>query len=367
MVIGCGGDCGLDREAPAAGVQGGYSGRWRTQNGRMVLPLLSRRRWLAAGAGGALGMAAPARAGAPATWRVGPGEAFSRVADALRHAADGDTIAVLPGTYRGDVAVVTQRRLHIVGVGAQPVFEADGRHAEGKAIWVVRDGDITIENIGFRGARVPDANGAGIRFERGRLRLRQCSFADNQMGVLTSNDASAELDIAQCSFADAPDNPASLPHLIYVGRIGVLRLHDSQLRHGRVGHLLKCRARAAEITGNRLDDGPDGQASYEIDLPNGGRVLVEGNTLVQSPLSQNPVMLAYGAEGQAWPDSALTVRDNTFINRRALDGLFIRVWDDRLPPGAPVLSTRNRLLGPGGVALGVDGRSVDDRRGNAPD
>ncbi len=53
---------------------------------------------------------------------------------------------------------------------------ADGKSAEGKAIWVIRNGDFHIENIEFRGARASDRNGAGIRFERGKLCLRNCSL-----------------------------------------------------------------------------------------------------------------------------------------------------------------------------------------------
>ena len=333
--------------------------RRRTLIAGGLLPLAARPVW-----------AAPER---PAL-RVGPGEAFTRLADALRAAADGDTIEVQPGSYRADVAVIAQRRLTIIGLGPgarggpgeRPVFEADGRHAEGKAIWVVRDGDIHIENIVFRGARVPDGNGAGVRFERGRLRLRRCSFIDNQMGLLTGNEEGSELDIEACEFADAPDNPGSLPHLLYVGRIGRFSISGSELRNGRAGHLLKSRARESTILSNRLDDGRHGEASYEIDLPNGGIARVEGNTLVQSPLTQNPVMLSFGAEGKAWPDSRLTVADNTFINHRAAGGVFVRAWADRLPAGAPVRLTGNRLLGPGTLELGPNGSSELDRRGPAP-
>jgi hypothetical protein len=326
---------------------------------------LNRRRLLASSVAGSMALWQPARAST--TWRVGPGETLTRVADALRQAQDGDTIAVLPGTYRGDVAVILQRRLHIVGLGEQPVLQADGAHAEGKAIWVVRNGDITVENIAFRGCRVPDHNGAGIRFERGHLLLRDCAFNDNQNGVLTSNHLDAELDIDRCHFSAAPVNPGGLPHLLYVGRIARLRLQNSVLEQGRIGHLLKSRARAATITGNRFDDGRTGRASYEVDLPNGGHVVLEDNTLVQSPLTENPVMLSYGAEGQAWADSQLILRRNTFINRRLQGGSFVRVWADRLPPGAAVRTEQNQWLGAGGLALGPAAQSVGNRRGAAPD
>ena len=44
---------------------------------------------------------------------------------------------------------------------------ADGDEIQGMATLVVRDGDVLIDSIEFGGARVPDGNGAGIRFERG--------------------------------------------------------------------------------------------------------------------------------------------------------------------------------------------------------
>ena len=51
---------------------------------------------------------------------------------------------------------------------------------------MVRGGAITIENIEFTGARVPDKNGAGIRFEQGQLEVRDCIFENNQNGILTA-------------------------------------------------------------------------------------------------------------------------------------------------------------------------------------
>lgn len=302
--------------------------------------------------------------------RVGPGQDFKRIADALRQAEDGDTLEVLPGEYRGDVAVILQRRLRIIGLGEdsgeRPWLIADGRAAERKAIWVLRDGDFSIRNIGFRGARVPDGNGAGIRFEKGRLLLQHCSFVDNENGLLSGNDGQAELDIVDCEFRQAAPPPSVLTHLLYVGRIGSLRVSSSHFLQGREGNMLKSRARQSIIVGNRLDDGLDGEASYQIDLPNGGIAHVEGNLLVQSPRAQNSTLLSYGAEGNAWPNSQLTVVGNTFINHRAAGGIFIRAWANRLPADTPVRSTGNRLLGPGTLVLGPHGRSDDDQSGPAP-
>ena len=303
-------------------------------------------------------------------WRVGAGLPISRIADAIRQAADGDTIAILPGDYVGDVAVIHQRRLSLVGLGTglqdRPRLLAAGQQAEGKAIWVVRDGDIRVAGLHFEGARVADRNGAGIRFEKGHLQLTQCRFTDNQNGVLTGDDIDSRLVIDGCDFGDAPVNPGSLPHLLYVGRIGQVSVQRSRFRAGHDGHLIKSRARQTSLIGNLLDDGPTGQASYEIDLPEGGDALVEDNTVVQSAFTQNPVMLAYGAEGGHWPVNQLRLRRNTFINRLPSGGWFVRVWAERLPGPAGVLSQGNRYLGPGSLLLGPAGRSVGDQRGPVP-
>jgi len=306
---------------------------------------------------------------APATTlRVAPAGPLSRVGEALRLAADGDTIEVLPGEYRGDVAVITQRRLTIRGVGRRPVFSADGRDAEGKAIWVVRDGDIRIENIEFRGARVADGNGAGIRFERGRLQLQRCAFFDNEMGLLSGNVESAELRIEDCEFGAAPQHAGSLHHLLYVGRIGRFILTGSHLHGGWRGHLVKSRARESTIAHNRIDDGTEGQASYEIDLPNGGLARVVGNVVGQSPRTENAVLVAFGAEAAAWPGSALVMVNNRLINRLPAGGQFLKVWPDRLPAGTPVWLVRNLTEGPGELdASGLPGQVQGNRKATAAD
>lgn len=294
-------------------------------------------------------------AAAGAVLRVGPGEAFTRIADAASAANDGDIIEILPGEYRGDVAVWTQKALTIRGIGERPTLIAEGRIAEGKAIWVIRNGDFLIDNIEFRGARAADLNGAGIRFERGRLEVRNSAFFDNQTGILTANFDDAELIVRDSVFAEAPRQQQSLPHLLYVGRIARLDISGSRFHQGYRGHLLKSRARRNDIRYNLLYDGPAGEASYELDLPNGGLAFVIGNVFGQSANTQNPVVVAYGAEGNAWPDSALYLSHNTLLSDRHTGTLFLRTWADRLPPDATVVGTNNLSVGLGSLTLANTG------------
>jgi hypothetical protein len=162
----------------------------------------------------------------------------------------------------GPRAVITQSRLTLRGVGVRPVLHAAGQNAEGKALIVVRGGDIRIENLEMRGARVASGNGAGIRLEGGRLQVERCAFFDNEMGLLTANRADIELTVHDCEFGEAPRHIGLLHHLLYVGRIGRFEIRGSRLQGGFRGHLIKSRARLNHIHANFAVDDETGEASY---------------------------------------------------------------------------------------------------------
>lgn len=289
-----------------------------------------------------------------ATIKVGPEEPLKRISDAARIARNGDTVLVHAGVYRGDVAVWRQKQLEIRSIGGTATLIADGRDAEGKAIWVIRDGDFRITGFEFTGARVKSGNGAGIRLERGRLEVSNCYFHDNQMGLLTGNDRSTELRIRDSVFANAPRQQSPLPHLLYVGRIARFELSGSRFQNGYWGHLVKSRARISELRYNLIADGPSGEASYEIDLPNGGEATLVGNIIEQSARPQNTTIVAYGAEGSGWPENTLALTHNTIINH-ADQGFFVRLWPEKLPEFHPprVFIRNNLTLGAGLQTEGV--------------
>ncbi|MBK7898368.1 MAG: hypothetical protein KA603_06860 [Azonexus sp.] len=278
--------------------------------------------------------------------RVAPGTALATIPQAAQAAQDGDIIEIQAGTYRGQPVVWTQKKLTIRGVGGRPVMLADGTHAEGKAAWVIRNGDIEIENIEFRGNRVPDGNGAGIRFERGRLRLRACAFFDNEMGLLTTNHPEAVLEISDSEFGAAPRHGTVLHHLLYVGGIARFTLTGSRLSGGYRGHLVKSRARENHVSYNLLVDGPEGQASYELEFPNGGVAYVVGNLIGQSAGTDNMTLVAYGAEGPRWQDNALYLAHNTLVNDHP-NARFLHVWTDKIGASTEVWVLNNLTAGTG--------------------
>jgi len=295
------------------------------------------------------------------THRVGPNERFRTLHDAVRAAASGDVIEVQPGEYHGDVAVVALPRLTIRGRGAGAVFHADGEDVEGKAMLVVR-GDVVIENLEFRGARVPAGNGAGIRFERGRLAVRRCRFIDNEMGILTANGADMELDVVDSEFGLAPRHEGLLHHLLYVGAIGAFSIQGSRLSGGWRGHLLKSRAQRNRVLYNHLDDRPAGEASYELEFPNGGRNVVIGNLIAQSAKTQNPDLVSMGAEARDGMGGNLVLAHNVLVNAAGAQARFVHVWNERLAGETVVRMANNRFVGPGQLDLPPDWDAGGNRR-----
>lgn len=299
--------------------------------------------------------AGPPVSGTTRILRVGPQQATRSIAEAAALAQDGDTIEIEAGDYTGDVAVWKQHELTIRGVGGRVRLIANGASAEKKAIWVIRGGAITIENIEFSGARVPGSNGAGIRFEQGYLKVRNCRFIDNENGILTSNNPDASLEIEGSEFAGIRDG-GSFKHNLYVGAIRKLRVTGSYFHHAWIGHLLKSRAAENHILYNRLTDEADGRASYELEFPNGGIAYVIGNIIEQGKATENQNIVSFGAEGYKHPANELYLINNTLIDRLPESGYFLAV-----KPGFHIVKAYNNLLlGRRPLNPGIDGEFINN-------
>ena len=178
--------------------------------------------------------------------RVGPGRALRTPAMAARVAKDGDTIEFDPGDYVGSDAVAAWDRdtLTLRGTGRDVRMIAAGAAIEGKAIWVVRRGRVTVDGIQFIGARVGDRNGAGIRVESGELTVRGCLFHDNESGILTSDGLANTLHVEDSEFAFNGYGDGQ-SHGIYAGRIAALAFRAATSTTANEGHLSRAVPRAA--------------------------------------------------------------------------------------------------------------------------
>lgn len=270
--------------------------------------------------------------------RVGPSHAIKSIAVAAAMAKDGDTFEVDAGDYRGDIAVWTKDNITLRAIGGRVRLIASGMAAEGKGIWVLRGGRMTVEGFDFSGTRVADKNGAGIRLEKGILTVRDCTFTDNQNGILTGGNSQAELEIINSEFGYNGHGDGQ-SHNLYVGEIARLTVTGSYFHHAKVGHLLKSRAAVNLIQYNRLTDETGGRASYEMEFPTGGIAYVVGNIIQQSSQTENPHLVAYGAEGYKWPKNELYLINNTLVDNRPHGGVFLRI-----KPGSVLVKAVNNLL-----------------------
>lgn len=270
--------------------------------------------------------------------RVGPSAAFTAPSAAASVARDGDTIEIASGDYSGDVAVWNASRIRIVGAEPRPHIRADGRDAQGKAIWVVRGDSVTIENVEMSGARVADRNGAAIRVEGRNFYLRNAYLHDNENGLLSGANPTSEIVIEHCEFARNGEGEGHT-HNLYVGAIAKLTVKQSYLHHAIVGHNLKSRAAISILTDNRLADESDGRASYTADFPNGGQVVLAFNIFQKGPLSENGTLVSYGEEGLSEAKGGFVAKGNTFISQRANAARFIF-----LAPGTKAININGNIF-----------------------
>lgn len=214
-----------------------------------------------------------------------------------------------------DQSVTVNKDVILSGTGGKAVFTYKSGIANKKA-YLVTQGNVTIRNVVFQNAQVPDKNGAGIRYEGGNLTVESSTFQDNQEGILGGAYSNGSITVNGSSFLrnGAGDGYS---HGIYAGAIPSLTVTNSTFQGTKVGHHIKSRATNTVVTNCAIDDGASGTASYDIDLPNGGNATISGNTINKGSLAQNPTLISYGEEGGSTATGVFIVQNNTLSNALA--------------------------------------------------
>ena len=284
------------------------------------------------------------------TYNVGPTKTYSSP-NALYQAnvvQNGDIIEIDSAVYSGQActAVWQKNNLIIRGIGGRPSMVANGSYIWGKAIWVLAGNNITVENITFSGAVVPDHNGAGIRLDGNGMTIRHCYFYNNEDGILTNNSNAGNILI---EFSEFNQNGYGngYTHNLYIGHVNRLTFRFNYTHHAKVGHCLKSRAKENFILYNRIMDEQTGNSSRLIDIPNGGLSVIMGNTLMQGPNALNNNMIGYGKEGlsNAGPQAVYIV-NNTLVNKRAASCIFLDIQN-----GASTVMVSNNIMAGIGTML----------------
>ncbi|MDH5444137.1 MAG: right-handed parallel beta-helix repeat-containing protein [Gammaproteobacteria bacterium] len=255
--------------------------------------------------------------------QVGPGKEFSLPSIAANFAQDGDTVEIYSGGYyRGDEAVWKQNNIHIKGVSGRPHIEGYGKIKNGKAIWVIKGSNVTIENIEFSKAKVNHKNGAAIRNIGKHLKIVNCFVHDNENGILAGAGKDTIIEIKNSEFS-FNGYGKGYTHNIYIGKIARFTITGSYVHHANVGHNIKSRANNNYILYNKILDGVNGRSSYSIDIPNGGKTYLIGNVIQQGRKTENSTVISYGAEGLKNIDKKIMLVNNTIVNDRHY-GVFVK-------------------------------------------
>jgi hypothetical protein len=259
----------------------------------------------------------------PAILPVGPTRTYKSTSAVASIVKNGDTVEIDAGIYTNDSATWRANDLTLRGKSKFAHLIAPSVIANEKAIWVIKGNNTVIENIEFSGASVPDQNGAGIRIEGGNITIRNCSFHDNEDGILGGDGDLCNVIIENTEFNNNGYGDG-YSHNLYVGHAASFTLKFCYSHHAKIGHTVKSRAQINYILYNRIMDEIDGTASYEIDLPNGGTSYIIGNIVQQGPETDNPTIIAYGEEGLSNTGKDLYVINNTIVNDRS-SGTFISI------------------------------------------
>lgn len=270
---------------------------------------------------------------------VGPNQWLKVPSQAAIVAIDGDVVRIDPGTY-ADCAIWGPSRLTIEATG--PGVLIAGKTCAGKAIFITVGANITIRGITFADASVIWHNGAGIRAEGENLTVEHSRFLNNENGILAGGGPDSTVRITQSEFVGNGSCIEACAHGVYAGApIALLDIEHCVFLDTKTAHHIKSRALRTVIRDNRIEDGADGTSSYLIDIPNGGDVLIQGNTMQKGVRSANPgTAISIGAEGVKNPTNSLVVRDNTFHSDVRSRTVFVR----NLTP-VPVEMSGNTITG----------------------
>lgn len=294
-----------------------------------------------------------------ATLEVGAGKAYATLAAAAAAARDGDTVLISAGTYTQG-AVWNADNLVIKRAADAPPQSViiTGGTVLGKGLFVTRGDNIRIDGLRFENARVPDGNGAGIRAEGVGLTVRNSKFTGNEMGILATAGNQGLLRVEKSIF-DLTRSQASgrIGHAIYADAVAELQVTASTFRRGATGHYIKSRAPVSSITGNSIDD-TYGSASYLIEIAEGGKATISGNSLIKGANAANCcVAIAYGSEmykGGSYvnPPGDVVISDNSFTSKRNSTVYF--AYNFSRPPN-PLALINNSLTAEAGRIVALFG------------
>ncbi len=300
---------------------------------------------------------------------VGPTGRFSTLSAALASARDGDTIKVAAGTYVNDFGTVSKKVI-IEGVGGIARFVQSNMLDASNGILVITT-DATLRNLEFTGATNYGGHEGGILVKGGRVTIVNSWFHGNDIGILADDNPNTAILIVDSEIGPN-GNEAKGTHNLTIGAIGSLVIRRSSIHGATSGHEISLRAYNALIEDNAIWDGPGVQASFLVNIGQGGNVTLRNNLLEKGPDAENGLLVHVGGEGPAYGNSDVELIGNAFVTRLYNPGhpyTYFVVGDDGSGAVPPVTALANRFYGgvPGSQAyIGVGATAATVPLAGAP-
>lgn len=268
-------------------------------------------------------------------WNVGPSKTYTVPSAVRLLVADGDSIYIDGAVYANDACKWIKKNLKFFGLGTvsvPTVLQYTGDIPNGKGIWVFETAGTCdnpyIENITFDGAQVSDpngGNGAGIRMQAFNLTVKNCIFKNCQNGILEGGSYSgSNVTIENSEFFNNGYQGTNVTFLGYEHNIYISAQTDTLLVRNCYFHnprgeanSLKTRAQRSYILYNFIDEST-GNGSWELNLAQGGLIVVTGNVIIQGPSGTNHRIISLDAATN--PIEELYFTNNTIVNKYAGSG-----------------------------------------------
>lgn len=285
-----------------------------------------------------MGLGAPSGGGGTPFTVQQSGVSYGTLAAAIAAAQSGNTILVVPGVYNTINTLVTKPlTIKSTILGARWIIDGAGIFGYQSYLLAVDNGvsgAVVLEDIGLINNKYQDGRNSGFATlgPTGPITLRRFYIGECSNGVLTGNqNNTCDLlldngEVVDCGTIDG------LTHNIYIGNLVRVRMRGVRSHWTRTeanylageswrvaaGHAAKSRALETDIQGCYLDMGPEpatGGPNRNVDIPNGGKVFLAGNTFVFRTKNNagRGHVVAMGVEGQggivapAAPDIATRV------------------------------------------------------------
>ncbi|MGJ8682415.1 hypothetical protein, partial [Paraglaciecola sp.] len=214
-------------------------------------------------------------------------KSLSAAKNAIRR---GSQIYLFEGVFDQGI-YLHQDNLEIIGEKGV-VF--DGAVTDEKGALVLTGDNILVENIECRNIKVPDLNGACIRFEGTNLTVRDLYVHDSQSGVMTSDKAGV-VKIVSSRFERLGGKAKGdgYAHALYI-KADELLIHSSKILSTKgEGTGVKSRSKKVVITNSVLAS-LDGKDSRLVDMANYGELIITNSILQQGENTTNSQLIAYG-------------------------------------------------------------------------